>query len=86
MRPEKKLGHTNIKLESTYLYIMNLIRNDWKHILRNETSQTFLFKIVCYNNQSTGEIKDFQKLSNKEIYFIHQSDNTKYIKPFNFIL
>ena len=57
---------------------MDLIRNGWKHIFRNETSQKSLFKTFCYN-------KDFQKLSNKEIYFKLQSNKIKCIKSFNFI-
>ena len=56
---------------------MDLIRSDWKHMLRNETFQKSLFKIFCYNNQGTKKVKDFQKLSNKEIYFTLQSNNTK---------
>ena len=47
---------------------MDLIHNDWKHILRDETSQKSIFETFCYNNQGTKEIKDFQKLSSKEIY------------------
>ena len=45
-----------------------LTPNDWKHLLRTETSQKSLLKIFCYNNKVTREVKDFQKLSNKEIY------------------
>ena len=33
MRFEEKLGHTNLKPKRIYLYIMDLIFNDWKHIL-----------------------------------------------------
>ena len=53
MRFEKKLGHTDLNLERMYLCMIDLVRNDWKHILRNETSQKFLFKTLCYNNQGT---------------------------------
>ena len=41
MRFEEKLGHTKLNSEK---YIMDLIRNDWKHILRNESSQKPLLK------------------------------------------
>ena len=49
---------------------MDLIPNDWKHIIRNEISQKSFLKIFYYNNKSTRKVKNFQKLSNKEIYFI----------------
>ena len=38
-----------------------------------------------YNNKGTTKVKDFQKLSYKEIYFTFQSNSTKYNKPFKFI-
>ena len=68
-----------------YKLIKGSIPNDWKHLLRTETSQKSLLKIFCYNNKVTREVKDFQKLSNKEIYFTLQSNSTKYKKPFKFI-
>ena len=61
------------------------IPNDWKHLLRTETSQKNLFKIFIYKNKVTRKVKDFQKLSNKEIYFTFQSNSTKCNKPFKFI-
>ena len=51
-----------------YKLIMGLITNDWKHLLKTETSQKTLFKIFCYNNKVIRKVKDFQKVSNKEIY------------------
>ena len=65
---------------------MGLIPNDWKNLLRTETSQKSLFKIFCYNNNVTRKVKDFQKLSNKEIYLSIQSNSAKYNKYFKFIL
>ena len=56
---------------------MGSIPNDWKHLLKTETSQKSLLKIFCYNNKVTKKIKDFQKLFNKEIYFTLQSNTTK---------
>ena len=38
-----------------------------------------------YNNKGTTKVKDFQKLSYKEVYFTFQSNSTKYNKPFKFI-
>ena len=64
---------------------MNLIRNDWKHILRNKTSQKSLFNFFYYNNPSTRKIKGFLKLSNEKICLILQSNDTKHIKTFKFI-
>ena len=56
---------------------MGSIPNDWKHLLKTETSQKSLLKIFCYNNKVTKKIKDFQKLFNKEIYFTLQSNTTE---------
>ena len=86
MRFEEELGHTKLSLERISLHILDLLCNAWKHILGNETFQKLLFKIFSYNKQVTRKIKYFQKRSNKEIYFTLQSNNTKYIKPFMFIL
>ena len=45
---------------------MDLIPNDWKHLLRTETSQKKpLFKAL-YPYKDTMKVKDFQKLSNKK--------------------
>ena len=65
---------------------MGLITNDWKHLRRTETSQKPLLKIFCYNNKVTKKVKDFQKLSNKEIYLSLRSNTAKYNKPFKLIL
>ena len=84
MRFEEKVGHANLNPEIIYLYIMDLIRNESKHILRDETSQKCLFKTFWNNNKSTRKIKAFLKPSNEEIYFTLQSNSTKYLKPFKF--
>lgn len=34
---------------------MDLVRHDWKHILRNETSQKSLFKTFCCNYKGTSK-------------------------------
>ena len=44
---------------------MDLIPNDWKHLLVTETSEKSLLKTFYYNNKGTRTVKDFQKLSNK---------------------
>ena len=64
---------------------MDLIHNDWKHLLRTETSQKPLLKTFSCINKGNRKAKDFQKLSNKETYFTFQSNSTKYNKPFKFI-
>ena len=68
-----------------YKPFMDLIPNDWKHLLRSKTSQKSFLKTFYYNNKGTRKLKDFRKLSNKEIYFILQSNRTRYKNPFNFI-
>lgn len=61
---------------------MYLVPNDCKHLLRTEISQISFLKTFCCNNKGTSKVKDFQKLCNKEIYFIAHSNRTKYIKSF----
>ena len=63
---------------------MDLFRNDWKHILKNETDQKSLFKTFCNNKQGSRKMKDSQKPSNKEIYLnlITLTSNQTLIKPF----
>ena len=63
---------------------MDLTANDWKNLLRTETSPESLLKTFYYNDKGASKVEDYQKLSNKEIYFIFQSDSTKYNKPFKF--
>ena len=66
------------------MFIIDLIPNDWKHLLTTETSQKFLLKTFYYNSKDTWKVKEFQKLSNKEIYFTLQSNSTKF-QIFKFI-
>ena len=63
---------------------MDLIPNDWKHLLRTETSQKFFLKTFYYNNEGTRDVKNFQKLCNKKNYFTLQSNSTNCDKPFKF--
>ena len=64
---------------------MDLILNDRKHLLRTETFQKPFLKAFYQNNKGTRKVKDFQNLSNNKIYFILQSNSTRYYKPFKFI-
>ena len=64
---------------------MGLIPNDWKNLLKTKTFQKSLLNIFFYNNKVTRKVKDFLKLSNKEIYLSLQSNSAKYNKPFKFI-
>ena len=64
---------------------MGLIPNDWKHLLRPESFQKYLSKTFSYNNKVTRKVKDFKKLSNKNIYCCIQPNSVKYDKPFKFI-
>ena len=51
---EKELGLYNVKHEWMYKPIMDLIPNNWKHILLwTETSQKSLLTTFCYNNKGT---------------------------------
>ena len=52
---------------------MDLLPNDWKQLLKTESSpQKIPFKALC-PFKGTRKVKDFQKLSNKEIYVTLQS-------------
>ena len=53
--------------------------------IRTKISRKSLLKIFCSNNKVGRKVKDFQKLSNKEIYLSLQSNSAKYNKPFKFI-
>ena len=68
-----------------YKDIAELIPKDWIRILKNETSQESLLKVFYFNNRGTRKIKNFQKLSNKDIYFTLQNNNDDYNRPFKFI-
>ena len=81
----EKVGFPIANHKKIYKRIMDLILNDWKYLLRTETSQKFLLKTFYYSSKGTRKVKDFQKLSNKEIYFILQYNSTKYNKPFKSI-
>ena len=64
---------------------MNLFSNA-EHFPKTKTSQKSLLKSFYYNNKGTKKVKDSQKLSNKEIYFIPLLNSAKYNKPCKFIL
>ena len=58
-----------------------------KHLFRTKTSQKSLLRIFYYNNKVTSKVKDFQKLSNKEIiFFTVRSNSAKCNKPFKLSL
>ena len=44
-----------------------------------------IFRNFLSQQWSPGKVKDFHKLSNKEIYFTFQSNSAKYNKTFKFI-
>ena len=82
---DNKLGFPTANHRRTCKLIMDVILNNCKHLLRTETSQKSLLKTFYYNNNGTRKLKDFQKLSNKEIYLTLHSSSTKHNKPFKFI-
>ena len=63
-----------------------MIPNKWIHMLKTETSQQSLLKAFCFNYTGFKKIKNFQKLSNKEIYFTLHNNNENLNRPFKFIL
>ena len=65
----EKLGFPTASHKRIYKFIMDLIPNDWKHLLKTDTSQISILKTFYYNNTDTRRVEDFQKRPNKEIYF-----------------
>ena len=63
MTSEEKLGLSNVDNKIIYKLILYLICNDWKQILRPETSPKVLLKTFCYKNKDTRKIKEFPKPS-----------------------
>ena len=63
-----------------YKLFTNLIPNDWKHLLLENSRKSFLKGYG--KNKGTRKVKDYQKLSNKETYFILQNNSNKHNKPF----
>ena len=92
----EKLDFPTGNHKKIYELIMDSTHSDWKHLLGTKTSQksflksfysqNSLLKSFYYNNKGTRKVKDFQKLSNRVIYFTLQSVTTKYNKRFKFIL
>ena len=78
----EKLGFPTANHKTICKPVMNFA---WKHLLRIKTFQKYLLKTFYYNNKDTRKVKVSQKISNKEICFILQSNSTKYNKPFKFI-
>ena len=83
---EEKLGVPNDSHNRIYKFTVELIPNDWKHVIRTKTSEDSLLGIFYCNAKDIRKVKDLQKLSNKEIYLILQYNNNKYNKPFKFLL
>ena len=59
---------------------MDLTSNDWKHLKLKLLKRKISLKTL-YPYRS--KVEDFQKLSNKEIYFILQSNSIKWYKRFD---
>ena len=47
---------------------MDLIPNDWKHLLRTEISQKIFLKAFYYNDKDTTKVKGFKQ--SFQIHFI----------------
>ena len=54
-------------------FTMDLLPNNWKHLLKTETFKRKIPFKALYPYKGTRKVKGFQKLSNKEIYFTLQS-------------
>ena len=79
---DEQLGFPTANHKRICKLIMDIIPNDQKHLLRTETS---LWKTFYWSNKDTRKVKDFQKLSNKEIYCTPHFNSTKCNKLLEFI-
>ena len=77
----EKLNLPNVNHNKIYKSIIELIPNNWIQMLKTETSQQSLLKVFCFNYKGTKKVKNFQKLSNKEI----NNNNENFNRPFKFI-
>ena len=81
----EKLNLPNVNHNRIYKSIIELIPNNRIHLLKTKTSQQSLLKVFYFNYRGIKKIKNFQKLSNEEIYFTLQNNNENYNRPFKFI-
>ena len=70
----EKLDFTTANHIKEYKFAVDLIPNEWKHLLKTGTSQKKIPFKALYPYKGTRNVKGFQKLSNKEIYFTLQSN------------
>ena len=59
---DEELGFPNANHKRIYKFMMDLIPNDWKHLLRTATSQKSILRSFYYNNEDTKKVKEFQTL------------------------
>ena len=82
---KEKLNRPKKDSNKIYRSIIELIPNNWIQILKNKTSQESLLKVFHFNDRGIRKIKNFQKVSNKDIYYTLQNNNDDYNRPFKFI-
>ena len=83
---EEKLNRPKEDSNKIYRSVVELIPSDWIQLLKNKTSQESLLKVFLFNDKGIRKVKNFQKLSNKDIYYTLQNNNDAYDRPFKFIL
>ena len=71
---ETRLSHPTANHKRIYKLITDLNSQDWKHLLRTETSPKSLLKTLYYNKKYNRKVKDLKNLSNKEIHLTLQSN------------
>ena len=64
----EKLSFSTVDHKRIYKFIIDSIPNDWKHLLRTETSQKSLLKTFNYNNKGTREKKRLLKIFKKTFW------------------
>ena len=82
---EEKLNLPNANSNQIYRSIVELIAKNWIQLLKNKTSQESLLKVFFFNNRGSRKVKNFLKLSNKDIYYTVLNNNKEYNRPFKFI-
>ena len=77
---KEKLNCPKEDSNKIYRSIVELISNTWIQVLKNKTSQESLLKVFHFNDKGIRKIKNFQKLSDKDIYHTLQNNDDDYIK------
>ena len=64
---EEKTDLFNVNHKIIYKLFLYLICNDWRQILRPETTPKFILKTFCYKNKGARKIKKIKRFPKPSI-------------------